>query len=193
MRRLPVVVLGLLLVLWPAGVSAQESGMEIVVDASDHPRVVVDVLVPAAIAEREPPGEAFALVENGRLVPAAVLAPAETITEVVLVVDTSGSMDGEPLQTAVAAATGFFDRLPEATVASLITTGGSSEVVSGPGSTAAVADALSGLEADGETALYDGVVDAVALFDADPRTRALLVVLSDGADTASEADAAEAA
>jgi tight adherence protein B len=188
-RRALAFVAALLWAAAPAG--AQTGGAEVTSVEVDYPTVRLELLVPPAVAETAPTADAFAVVEAGSLVRAAVYAPAEVVTEVVLVVDTSGSMRGEPLEAAVDAAATFIDRLPDQTRIGLVTTGGRAEVALEPGTPASARIALNELAADGETALYDGVVSAAGLFDADPDTRALLVVLSDGADTVSAATVEE--
>lgn len=190
MKRGLTLVAALLWAAAPAG--AQTGGAEVTAVEVTYPTVRLELLVPPEVAATDPTGDAFAVVEDGRLVRAAVYAPAEVITEVVLVVDTSGSMRGEPLEAAVDAAGTFVDRLPDQTLIGLVTTGGEAAVVLEPGPPAAAQDALAELVADGETALYDGVVSGAGLFDADPDTRAILVVLSDGADTVSAATVADA-
>lgn len=51
---------------------------------------------------------------------------------------------------------------------------------------AAVRTALDALQASGGTAIYDTVLRALPLIDSRPRDRAALVLISDGADTASD-------
>ncbi|HSG78117.1 MAG TPA: vWA domain-containing protein, partial [Acidimicrobiia bacterium] len=119
MKRGLTLVAALLWAAAPAG--AQTGGAEVTAVEVTYPTVRLELLVPPEVAATDPTGDAFAVVEDGRLVRAAVYAPAEVITEVVLVVDTSGSMRGEPLEAAVDAAGTFVDRLPDQTLIGLVT------------------------------------------------------------------------
>ena len=112
---------------------------------------------------------------------------------VMLVVDVSGSTAGAPLDSARAAASEF--------AAGITAAGGNVGVVSfGPTAqllappavdVAAATAALAGLTAEGETALYDGIlVAAEALREFDGVRQ--IVVFSDGADTVSTATLDEA-
>lgn len=56
-----------------------------------------------------------------------------------------------------------------------------------PGESATVRTALDALRPSGGTAIYDTVINALGMIDHRPRDRAALVVISDGADTASDA------
>lgn len=111
--------------------------------------------------------------------------------EVVLVIDTSGSMLGAPLQSAVAAATDFVKTLPPQVRVGLVAFSDAPRVVRRL--TVAhnfVLSAIPSLEAVGETAMYDGVSAAAGLFT--PGAQHNIVLLSDGGDTASSRTLADA-
>jgi Flp pilus assembly protein TadB/Mg-chelatase subunit ChlD len=112
---------------------------------------------------------------------------------VVLVIDTSGSMAGERLTAARAAALDYASAAPAEVMLGLVTIADRPSVVLPPthdraGFTAAVER----LKAGGGTALYDGVQAAANLLDPAERPAAAglverrMVLLSDGADTASK-------
>jgi tight adherence protein B len=108
--------------------------------------------------------------------------------DLVFAVDTSGSMEGAPIAAAVAAGRRLIDAVGSGGQVGLVTFSDSAQVVRPLTSdTAAVASALSGLRTQSGTALYDGIALAarVAAADPDPGARRVVVVLSDGADTAS--------
>ena len=116
---------------------------------------------------------------------------------VVLVLDTSGSMEGEKIKNAVASASSFVGRLdPDDEIYAVGFGSGIYDL--GGGRTSAVSETLSqtlnGLYASGNTPLYDVVCHATDLInqlkteDAAEGERRLygIVLLSDGLDTASE-------
>ena len=157
------------------------------VDITNAPEMSLVISVPAEVAATDPIASDFAVLVEGVRVSADVFALVRDPMEVVIVIDTSGSMAGEPMQAAASAALGFVDSLPESAQVSLVTFGDDAVARNAMGATRSeVADSLSTLVAAGETALYDAVVTAALQFtDADARH--VLVVLSDGADTVSTA------
>ena len=112
--------------------------------------------------------------------------------EVVLVVDTSGSMKGQAIEQTRAAAVGFVNQMPPNVRIGLVSFG---ETVSAPTvpttDRALLTQEISALVASGETRLYDAVMAAVNAYTPAAANKAL-VVLSDGKDTAS-ANSREAA
>jgi Ca-activated chloride channel family protein len=142
-------------------------------------------------------------IEPGQLQPAvldhiisswgAVKKPAI----VTFVVDVSGSMNGEPLAQVKDGLTRLVDAMadsanqgPENQVG-LVTFSDAVHIEIAPSpiqeSKYKIADAIIGMRAKGETALFDAVQRAVALTDGvagDPRATRAVVVLSDGAATA---------
>jgi tight adherence protein B len=155
-------------------------------DTVGYPHVAVTVTLPPALAETEPPVGTFHIDEDGEARAAQVTRlPGDTL-EVVLVVDTSGSMRGIPLEAAKVAAAAFIAEAPVAARIGLVGFGDTPALAS-PLTTdrSLLVSALEGLSAAGETALYDAVDLAVGQFGAGDRTRRHVVVLSDGGDTTS--------
>lgn len=105
---------------------------------------------------------------------------------VVLVIDTSGSMAGAGIEGAKKAASAYLRAAPKDVAVGLVTFADKAQLVAAPSlDRTAVARSIPGLTARGETALYDGVTVALAtLGRAGLRS---IVLLSDGADTASRA------
>lgn len=157
------------------------------VDITNAPEMSLVISIPAEVVATDPVASDFAVLVEGIRVSADVFALVRDPMEVVIVIDTSGSMAGEPMEAATSAALGFIDLLPESALVSLVTFGDDAVVRNAMGATRSeVAESLSTLIAEGETALYDATVTGALQFtDADARH--VLVVLSDGADTVSTA------
>lgn len=161
------------------------------VDPGGFPDVVVTVALEEA--QEISPGD-VTVTEDGT--PADVLSveplqDAGVTVDVVLALDVSGSMQGEPLAAAVAAARRFVEGLPEKVRIGVLTFSDSARVSQPLTSdhTAALRS-LGSLTADGETALYDAVAATAAMFSGDAQRN--VVLLSDGGDTVSEARLSEA-
>lgn len=160
-------------------------------DVSAYPEVTLVAAVPPALAG-ELSRDSFGLTENGSLRFVNVAKLRDTI-EVVVVIDTSGSMAGAPIDAATAAATDFVAALDPETRVAVIGFGAVVEPAAGFDATRRETnDAIAGLEAGGETALYDALVAASQAFGSGD-SRRFVVVLSDGTDTASTATLREAA
>lgn len=131
-------------------------------------------------------------VENQDTVP---LGESTTPVGVVLAIDTSGSMSGAPLESAIAAAKDFVTQKRATDSIALVTFSDVAVVEIGFTTNATdLINRLDALEADGETAFNDGVTLGVGLYDT-PSARQLLpnmIVLTDGEDTASVATLEEA-
>ncbi|MGH9280301.1 MAG: FHA domain-containing protein [Acidimicrobiales bacterium] len=103
---------------------------------------------------------------------------------VVLAIDTSGSMKGEPIDGARAAAQTFLGRLGPDDHAALVTFGVPPQQVAGfgpPGSITAVDQ----LVANGDTGLYDAINLSIAMLAAQMANARALVVMTDGRDDGS--------
>ncbi len=117
----------------------------------------------------------------------------ETIAEsvvpvgIVLVIDTSGSMQGAPIEAAKQAALSFIDQKRDQDFIALVTFADDVQVLSGfTSSKTALTNRVEAIDATGETAFYDGVVRAAQLFSGDAaRLERNMIVLTDGADTVS--------
>jgi VWFA-related protein len=188
MRLVPAIVLA------ASGAVAAPS-QEIPTFAARVESVYVDVWVghgATAVPDLAPSD--FEVRDNG--VPQAVelVEASQVPLHAVLVLDTSASVAGAPLEALKRAARAFLEGLAPEDRATLVTF---SHVrrLQGPvmGSPAAVAAALPGLSASGATALHDAVFTGLEL--ADPRRgRPVVMVFSDGDDRVSwlSADTVEA-
>ena len=160
-------------------------------DVSAYPDVSLVAAVPPALAG-ELSADSFGLTENGTLRFVDVAKLRDTI-EVVVVIDTSGSMAGAPIDAATAAATEFVSSLEPETRVAVIGFGATVETAAGfDASRRETNNAITTLAATGETALYDALVAAAGSFGPGD-SRRFVVVLSDGTDTASSSSLQEAA
>lgn len=155
------------------------------VDTSDYP--VLEVLVSAPAAWEGETEATFSIVEPGRRITPTVTPLGSTALDVVLAIDTSGSMADGGLAAAQEAARAFVAQLPP-TARFAVVGFGAEPTVAVPLSSdrEAVAAGIEGLVAGGETALYDAALAAAALADSSD-SRSAVVVLSDGGDTVSAA------
>lgn len=113
---------------------------------------------------------------------------------VVLVFDTSGSMRGDPIETARRAAAEFIGLLPPGTEMAIVSAGAGAEIIHPMSSDAgSVLAAVGSLRAEGETAVHDAVITALdVLGPAASDEQRFVVMLTDGADTVSTATIEEA-
>ncbi len=213
-------LIGSLLVIAPAGAQVDEGGddvepggeepvepaepviLQVVDDNADSIQIVEysDVSLPAVrFVVAVPPALAgdltessFAMTENGRVRPLQV-AKLQDIIEVVLVIDTSGSMSGDPIDSAKVAAKDFVASLDGDTRLAVVGFGATASTkATFDSSRTEITSAIDDLSADGETTLYDALVLAASEFG-DSGSRKFVVVLSDGRDTASNSTLDEAA
>jgi tight adherence protein B len=170
-------------------VAAQDSGLEISrIDLATFPEVEFDVAVPANLTSGGVDPQSVTVYENGRPIPAEVApVPADGL-EVVLLIDTSGSMNERAaLVSAKSAAVGFLEELPAAVPVGVVGFADTPSLVS-PLTTDrnALRASLDQLQATGKTAMYDAIVFGETLFSGGTTDRQF-VLLSDGGDTASSA------
>jgi VWFA-related protein len=111
---------------------------------------------------------------------------------VLLLVDVSGSMAGEPMNQARAAMQQFIDALDAADQVAVMTfAAGVNLTQDFTTDRDALAAAIANLTPGGETALYDGVIQAAAKIDEVQQGRTLVVLLSDGVATVNAGRRAE--
>ncbi len=167
-----------------APVAAQSEGLEVrSVDATGFPLVRAVVSGPTVTGDAE---SAFVVTEDGEERNVDVVRLRSNDLNVVVAVDVSGSMEGEPMAQAKTAVSQLLSTLPEGVPVSLVSFG-QSAVVQHPFSTdrASLQGAVDGLIAAGGTALFDGIDRSIAQLASRTGTSAL-VVLADGADSTSE-------
>ena len=135
--------------------------------------------------------EDFEVYEDGRRQEVTAFAAGEVPLTVVVGVDRSWSMAGEPLRLATRATEAFLDALGPGDRSMVVAIGSDIEVLA-PLSRDREAQrrAVAGLEPWSTTALHDAIVGALDRLETEPGRRAL-VVFSDGVDRYSQASAAD--
>ena len=184
-------VAGLLLLLTAAPAAGQTSDpLPLRIEDTDvtgHPDVVLTVSVPSEFVGTVIADDAFTVVEEGIVVATGVNRLPSDDLEVVIVLDTSGSMAGSPLAAAQSAALSFVEAMPAGVNVAVVTFANGTTAASGFTTEADETMAVvRGIRASGETALYDGLLVAAAQFDPATQARRTVILLSDGGDTVSE-------
>ncbi|MFQ5948249.1 MAG: VWA domain-containing protein [Acidimicrobiia bacterium] len=196
MSRLVTALIATTLALALAAVAAAAEGAPLEVEeinADSYPEVTVVVTAPRPLVGQDLPNQAFGITENGEPREITIRKLPSHQLEIVLLLDTSGSMSGAPLAAAKSAAVTFVQQMPPGTRVAVIGFG-STPVVASPFSTnvAGEEQAIQDLQARGETALYDALLVAVEQFSEDLGARRSIVLLSDGGDTVSSSTLDEA-
>jgi Ca-activated chloride channel family protein len=134
------------------------------------------------------PREAFEVYEDGERLPISQFTHERVPLGLGLLLDISDSMFGRRIKDAETAVERFLLTLLAPTDAFFVMTfNHESRVLFGWKSTPdGVHEALEKLRPTGGTAIYDAVVAALPFIDHRPRERAALVLITDGADTASD-------
>ena len=135
--------------------------------------------------------EDFRVKVNTLRAPAVSATPVkgtERPSGAVLVVDTSGSMQGRPIAAARRAVELFADTVEPGTEVALVSFASQETIQSGfTADTEEIADLGSTFKAKGETALHDALLAAIDLARERNEEQRNIVLLSDGADTTSDA------
>ena len=134
------------------------------------------------------PREAFEVSEDGVTVPIAQFTNERVPLGLGLLLDISDSMFGRRIKDAEGAVERFLTRLLDpADAFFLMTFNHQPKLLFGWQSDAAgIRDSLAALHPNGATAIYDALMAAIPYLDNRPRERAAIVLVTDGADTASD-------
>ncbi|MGH8945545.1 MAG: vWA domain-containing protein, partial [Acidimicrobiia bacterium] len=163
------------------------------VDLEAYPSVSLTLAAPPELAGAQLRAEQILVQEEGEFRTVTVERMPGDDLDVVLVIDTSGSMKGAPIEAAKAAAVGFLQQIPAQARVAVIGFGGTPELASPFSSDRSfLIAAVQGLEAQGETALYDALVTGVDELAGGSAKRKALIVLSDGGDTVSKSSLQDA-
>ena len=150
------------------------------------PELGVDPNQPATILEVPDPEVIAAVQSSWQLV--------KKQADVLLVIDTSGSMEGEKINQAKAAANTFLDNMPPQNQVGLVGFNDSVNLLVAPapfeGNQAQVRGQINALSTQGNTSLYDAIQEAVEILRSSGSGGAdriqSIVLLSDGQDTNSQ-------
>jgi tight adherence protein B len=186
-RRVFVLAAGvtLALTLAPMVAAQAERGFDFV-DTASFPTVQVVVTPPPGLGTVDP--RAVHVIQDGEPLSASIVPLGSEPVELVLLIDTSGSMTGAPIEAAKTAAIAFIEGLPPGSEIAVLGFGDDVAVLTPL--TASRADAESAIEAiqaRGETSLNDAVIAAVDTVTTGRLDRQFIVLLSDGGDTVSTA------
>jgi len=130
----------------------------------------------------------FVVQEDGRPQVITSFTSARTPLSVAIVIDTSQSLRGEPMQVTRAAVRRFIDvsLRPDDEVALVSFSHVVSVVANWTTDRTRLRASLDALTPTGSTALYDAVFSTIPLFTRRSLQRAAMIVISDGADSASD-------
>lgn len=189
LRRFILFACACALALGNGAAYAAEDEQVVVRDASSagFPQVQLELALPSSLVSGSSSTPDFTVEENGRVVEVAEAASSEVEPiDVVLLIDTSGSMSGESMAAGKGAAQAFIDELEPGSRVAVVSFADKPRVVS-PMIEAgeAIRGAVARLEARGETALYDALALAAQEAGRAEVSRPVVVLLSDGGDTVS--------
>ncbi|TVR28142.1 MAG: VWA domain-containing protein [Nitriliruptor sp.] len=180
--------------LWPFSALAAEDEPElesldiVSVRADGYPEIELVVNAPQRDIGDDVPASAFTLTEDGAVRDSEVQRLSSDDLEVALIIDTSGSMQGAPLDAAREAALEFVSAMPPVVEISVVEFSTQATLLSGfTTDRDETTEALSGLSAGGWTAMYDAIDVVLDAFDDRGSERRSIVLLTDGGDNRSQA------
>ena len=154
--------------------------------SDDHPTVRLTVDVPTVVAA-EVDADAFTLTEDGEVRDVEVERLRSEDLEVILILDSSGSMEGVPITAAQEAALSFVASMPAAVPLSVIRFNTDVEQVTDFSTDRGqITAAIEGVRAGGWTSMYDAVHTGLDVLEEREATREAIVLLSDGGDNRSQ-------
>lgn len=181
----------------PAGALPAVSDLEVEsVDVAGHPQIQAILVPPKELGDDALRRSTLTILEGSVKRSATLESLPSNHLAVELVLDTSQSMDGPAIVAAKRAAVSFVSAMPADTQIAVVDFG-TTAMVRSPFTTdrTKTTAALESLQVRGETALHDAVITGTELFNAaklPSGTRRVMVLLSDGGDTASKASLAGA-
>jgi tight adherence protein B len=188
LRRAALAVAAALAALTATAAFAQTTALEVtlrqaLLDKDGSTRLTVSVTGSAVTGTLGP--ENFQVTEAGQAVEGLTVTPLSQTSDqpvaVVLIMDTSGSTAGAPINNAKGAARTFVSRLPASVRIALISFSDTVTTrINFTTDKARVNTLISGLQAGGGTALHDSVVRAAQLFSALPTAQHNIVLFTDG-------------
>ena len=160
-------------------------------DTSAYPTVRIRVTLPPEALGAEAEEMRFTALENGVALSQVDAEPvsSDQVQEVVLVLDASGSMKGEPLVDAQAAAEHFLNVLGPAAQVAVVKVGSKPSILSAfTSDREVIRSTIRSLSAGGGSAVFDSLGVAASLPAlTTPNAHRTIVLLSDGSDRGSAA------
>ncbi len=197
MRRAGVIALLLLSSFWPeAGRGEASASLALIINHVDGSHFPVTVGYVTALGARGYPvlgldARNFQVTEDGIPVTGLQVASAVNVEEplaAVLTIDTSGSMTHADLAQEKAAAIAFVQGLrPQDQVAVVAFSTHVQRLTGFTANREVLAGAINELQPGGNTALYDALWDSVELSAEAPALRRVVILMTDGVNTASRA------
>jgi tight adherence protein B len=187
MNRAAVIAALAIALALPAAAGASGSSAIRHVNLAKFPRVAVTAVAPA--------GERPSLLEDGRRADYASTRELGEADALVLAIDNSQSMQGEPLREAKRAAGGFLSQQRNGRFTGLVVFGHEALALTRPGeATADVGRAIASLAPDTVpgTSLYDAIATSIARLQRMSGGTRILVLLTDGRDLGSRASLQDA-
>lgn len=186
-RSVPAVALALGILLAAAEAPGQEPQRPLFRGGVDLVNVSATVTDEAGHFVKGLAKEDFLLREDGRELPIAQFSSERVPVSLGLVVDASSSMDGERMSQARKALEQLLDRLPDPDDEVFLYSFNEEPVLEQGWTTnrGAIRGALRKIDPSGRTSLYDTVARAVSLANTGRHAKKVLVIISDGNDTAS--------
>ncbi|MHB1346898.1 MAG: type II secretion system F family protein [Candidatus Humimicrobiaceae bacterium] len=173
----------------------QAPGSDIIIKKTyteDFPDIKVDIdfTEGSQLGALEITAQDIIVTEDGKAAENISIERVDTITEpigVVLAIDTSGSMKGAAIDNAKSAAALFMDQMRPIDEFSIVGFADEVKVYSTfTKDRKLLKDSISSIEANGETALFDGINIALAQFTGRNIKYKYIIVLTDGMDTVSK-------
>jgi len=195
LRKALVVLVALVLGALPAMAQTASPEIEIVdINGSRYPEGgATQMVIEFRNLAESPDPAAVEVTANGEPVSDLEVEPVGDSTVpvgVVLAIDASGSMSGDPIEAAKTAAKDFISQARTEDRIAIITFADTVEVVSGfTNNKQVLSGVIDGIEANGETAFNDAVIKGIQLYDSASARNLLahMIILTDGEDTVSVA------
>ena len=167
-------------------VSKKRTSINIInMNTSNFPEVVVEVSIDGGIASTTERLKSILKVEDcGENIPSfKVEDTTNKRTNIILVCDVSGSMDGSPISSLRSAVSRFIGDKTDKENIGIVTFSSGVEAVYGLNSTVEELNAaVAGMDASGGTDMYSAVRHAITMLEYDPEAANVIILMSDGYD-----------
>ncbi len=205
LKRLVLLLIGILMVIPAAFVAMQDNAPPIHlqitgINRTAYPTVVVNATVTDKVGQpvlglgQENFAVVGSLVNNMKIVKVENVTDDSLSFSVVLAIDTSSSMDGQPIERAKEAAISFINSIGPTDPVAIVTFDNKARLVQDfTTDKALLTDTIANLSYGGHTALYDGSALAVEIAGRSPITRRAVIILSDGQEYRASTNARNAA